>query len=44
MLDPGWGPSANFYAFAVPALLGALGLFLVPRRAVASPDTAPVPA
>ncbi|MGH3587499.1 MAG: MFS transporter, partial [Pseudonocardia sp.] len=34
ILDSGWGLDANFYAFAVPALVGAGAMLLVPRGAL----------
>lgn len=33
ILESGWGLDANFYAFAVPAVVGALAMVLVPQRA-----------
>lgn len=35
ILDSGWGLDANFYAFAAPALLGAVAMLLVPHGAPA---------
>jgi len=32
ILASGWGLAANFYAFAVPALVGAVAMLLVPQR------------
>ncbi|MCG5221126.1 MFS transporter [Streptosporangium sp. KLBMP 9127] len=32
VLASGWGIEANFYAFAIPALVGALAMLLVPAR------------
>lgn len=32
ILESGWGLDANFYAFAVPALVGALTMVLIPQR------------
>jgi MFS transporter, AAHS family, benzoate transport protein len=37
ILDSGWGLDANFYAFALPALVGAVAMLLVPR------DVMPLP-
>jgi AAHS family benzoate transporter-like MFS transporter len=34
----------NFYAFAIPALLGALAIFLIPRSPNAAPAASPEPA
>ncbi len=34
VLASGWGLEANFYAFAVPALLGALAMLLIPTTRV----------
>lgn len=33
ILDSGWGLDANFYAFAAPALVGALAMLLIPQGA-----------
>lgn len=33
ILGSGWGLDANFYAFAVPAVVGAVAMLLVPRTA-----------
>jgi AAHS family benzoate transporter-like MFS transporter len=30
VLASGWGLEANFYAFAVPAVLGALAMLVIP--------------
>ncbi|MPZ94428.1 MAG: MFS transporter, partial [Propionibacteriales bacterium] len=32
VLDSGWGLDANFYAFAIPAVIGAVAMVAVPRR------------
>lgn len=41
ILSTGWGLQANFYAFAVPALVGALAMLLVPASRVPRYGTAP---
>lgn len=43
ILDSGWGLDANFYAFAIPALVGALAMAAVPRP-VGLPAVAAAPA
>ena len=37
ILESGWGLDANFYAFAIPALVGAAAMLLVPQP-VAAPE------
>ncbi|MGI5287803.1 MFS transporter [Nonomuraea polychroma] len=32
ILASGWGIEANFYAFAIPAVVGALAIFVIPAR------------
>ncbi|TQM14352.1 MFS transporter [Pseudonocardia kunmingensis] len=39
VLASGWGIEANFYAFAVPALLGALAMLFVPARGTSAVAT-----
>ena len=34
VLESGWGLDANFYAFALPAVVGAVAMLLVPRGAL----------
>lgn len=36
ILSTGWGLQANFYAFAIPALVGALAMLFIPAIAAAS--------
>ncbi|WP_202550910.1 aromatic acid/H+ symport family MFS transporter [Streptomyces sp. SID8352] len=38
-----WGFRANFYAFAIPALLGALAMWAIPRRAPVGSAETPAP-
>jgi AAHS family benzoate transporter-like MFS transporter len=40
ILDSGWGLDANFYAFAIPALVGAVAMFAIPTPA-SVPETQP---
>jgi len=42
ILGSGWGLDANFYAFAIPALVGAGAMLLVPRGAPATVPEAQV--
>ena len=42
ILGSGWGLDANFYAFAVPAVVGAVAMLLVPRGALATVPEAEV--
>lgn len=44
VLSSGWGLNANFYAFAVPALLGALTMALIPVLKAAPEESPQVPA
>jgi len=43
ILDSGWGLDANFYAFALPAVVGAVAMFAMPSQAKV-PETQPVTA
>lgn len=36
VLESGWGLDANFYAFALPALIGAAAMLLIPRGVLAA--------
>lgn len=38
-----WGFRANFYAFAIPALLGAMAMWAIPRRAALDSADTPAP-
>lgn len=40
ILESGWGLDANFYAFAVPALVGAVTMVLIPQRQSVPAETA----
>ncbi len=43
ILDSGWGLDANFYAFAIPAVVGAVAMFAMPSQTTV-PETQPVTA
>ncbi|GAA5167415.1 aromatic acid/H+ symport family MFS transporter [Pseudonocardia eucalypti] len=43
VMSSGWGVDANFYAFAIPALLGAFCMLLIPSARVQEPHADKVP-